>query len=86
MQGECEKDIRSVNGQTPMHLAVEERHYKCLEALINNGADVNAQDRDGDTNFHLVIMKSTDKEIKISLKGMLRSALDHTKVSFESAQ
>ncbi|XP_038061536.1 E3 ubiquitin-protein ligase MIB1-like [Patiria miniata] len=62
-QAGCNKELKTNNGQTAMHLAVDKTHNKCIEALVNNGANVNAQDSDGDTSLHLVMMKASMKDI-----------------------
>ena len=62
-QGDCNKELKNVNGQTALHLAVTKSNNKCIEALVNNGADVNAKDKDGDTSLHLVMVKASMKDI-----------------------
>ncbi|XP_022109248.1 serine/threonine-protein phosphatase 6 regulatory ankyrin repeat subunit B-like [Acanthaster planci] len=66
-QGNCNKDLQNSNSQTALHIAIEKNHYKCIEALVNNGANVNAKDNGGNTSLHLVMMKE-------STQTMLRSA------------
>ncbi|XP_038061250.1 serine/threonine-protein phosphatase 6 regulatory ankyrin repeat subunit B-like [Patiria miniata] len=65
-QPNCITDRQNGNGQTALHLAIDKSHYKCIEALVTNGADVNTQDKDGNTSLHLVMMKETTREMLIS--------------------
>ncbi|XP_038069488.1 E3 ubiquitin-protein ligase MIB1-like [Patiria miniata] len=58
----CNKELKTNSGQTALHLAVDNAHKKCIEALVNSGANVNAQNSDGDTSLHLV-MKASIKDI-----------------------
>ena len=49
-------------GWTPLHTAVEGGHKEIAELLIDNGADVNAMDKDGRTPLHFASAKG-HKEI-----------------------
>ncbi|XP_022099973.1 E3 ubiquitin-protein ligase MIB1-like [Acanthaster planci] len=62
-QGNCNKELKNINEQTALHLAIDKTHNKCIEALVNNGANVNAQDKDGDTSLHLIMMKASMKDV-----------------------
>ena len=55
----CRKDLTTVSGETALHLAIPEWHTECIKHLVKCGANVNAQDADGNTSLHLVMMKST---------------------------
>ncbi|XP_022111472.1 serine/threonine-protein phosphatase 6 regulatory ankyrin repeat subunit B-like isoform X2 [Acanthaster planci] len=66
-QGNCNKDLQNCNSQTALHIAIDKNHYQCIEALVNNGANVNIKDSGGNTSLHLVMMKE-------STQAMLRSA------------
>ncbi|XP_033639192.1 E3 ubiquitin-protein ligase MIB1-like [Asterias rubens] len=59
----CQKDLKNVSGNTALHLASAKCHNKCIEALVNNGANVNAKDSDGDTSLHIVMIKASMKDI-----------------------
>ncbi|XP_038061716.1 E3 ubiquitin-protein ligase MIB2-like [Patiria miniata] len=62
-QANCNKELKTIAGQTALHMAIDKTNNKCIEALVNNGANVNAQDGDGDTSLHLVMMKASMKDI-----------------------
>ena len=69
----CNKDLTTHGGHTPLHLSVNRGFKKCVEALVNSGADVNAQDEDGDTCLHFAMMKAT-------VRSVLSAAQFHSKV------
>lgn len=56
-QGQCEIDIRNNRKQTPLLLAVSQGHCSLVELLVMMGADINAEDEDGDTGLHLSLMR-----------------------------
>ena len=43
--------------QTPLHLAADKGYPDMAECLLDYGADVNAEDCDGDTPLHLSLQK-----------------------------
>lgn len=51
-----EVDIRNGRQQTPLLLAVDKRHVTIAKLLLENGANVNAQDDVGDSPLHVVVM------------------------------
>jgi len=48
--------MRNSKRQTALALAVTEAYAKMIELLIEHGADVNADDEDGDTPLHLAVI------------------------------
>jgi len=48
-------------GSTALHFATISMHFKNVQALIKLGADVNAQDNDGNTCLHLCISTMAEK-------------------------
>ncbi|XP_052213895.1 E3 ubiquitin-protein ligase MIB2-like isoform X2 [Dreissena polymorpha] len=55
--GQASIEIRNNRKQTPLLLAVSQGHTGIMELLVSRGADVNAEDEDGDTCLHLCLMK-----------------------------
>ena len=48
--------MRNNKRQTALALAVSEAYTKMIELLVEHGADVNADDDDGDTPLHLAVI------------------------------
>ncbi|XP_022099986.1 E3 ubiquitin-protein ligase MIB2-like [Acanthaster planci] len=59
----CKKELKTGSGQTALHLATDKTHIRCIEALVNNGANVNAQDSKGNTSLHLLMLKASVEDI-----------------------
>ncbi|XP_038061660.1 E3 ubiquitin-protein ligase MIB2-like [Patiria miniata] len=62
-QVNCNKELKNNVGKTALHLAIDKTHDKCMEALVTNGANVNAQDNDGNTSLHLLMIEDAVKAI-----------------------
>ena len=58
LQARPGSDVNLRNGrqQTPLLLAVDKRHVTIAKLLLDNGAEVNAQDDVGDSPLHVVVM------------------------------
>lgn len=56
-QGQCDVDVRNNRKQTPLLLAVSQGQCGIVELLIGMGANLDAQDEDGDTALHLALLK-----------------------------
>ncbi|XP_038061729.1 E3 ubiquitin-protein ligase MIB2-like [Patiria miniata] len=76
-QANCNKELKNNDGQTALHLATNDTYNKCIEALVNNGANVNAQDSDGDTSLHLVMIEASMKDIlRVTPLGQLMELVE----------
>ena len=49
-------NVRNTRRQTPLLLAVDKRHVTIAKLLLENGAQVNAQDDVGDSPLHVAVM------------------------------
>jgi ankyrin repeat protein len=53
--------------ERPIHAATFGNHFKLLKWLLDNGADVNAQNTDGNTALHICAMYGMSKPLKLLL-------------------
>ncbi|MBN3326190.1 MIB2 ligase, partial [Atractosteus spatula] len=56
-EGRCDVNIRNNRNQTPLQLAVTQGHAEMVQLLVTEGADVNAEDEDGDTAMHIALSR-----------------------------
>ncbi|XP_063799074.1 E3 ubiquitin-protein ligase MIB2 isoform X2 [Pseudophryne corroboree] len=56
-EGRCDVNLRNNRNQVPLHLAVTHGHINLVQILVTEGADVNAEDEDGDTPMHIVLVQ-----------------------------
>ncbi|XP_073251415.1 E3 ubiquitin-protein ligase MIB2-like isoform X2 [Porites lutea] len=56
LSGHCDINLRNNKRQTALALSVSEAYTAMIELLVEHGADVNADDEDGDTPLHLAII------------------------------
>jgi ankyrin repeat protein len=47
---------QNVKFQTPLHLAASQLQYESIDILLLNGADPNAQDLEGSSALHAVVL------------------------------
>eukprot|EP00106_Octopus_bimaculoides_P008227 XP_014775669.1 PREDICTED: E3 ubiquitin-protein ligase MIB2-like [Octopus bimaculoides] len=59
IQGQAQLDIRNNRQQTPLLLAVSQGHIGLTEFLVSKGAEINAEDEDGDICLHLALLRQT---------------------------
>jgi ankyrin repeat protein len=58
-------DVRNIHGQTPLHLAVRHNNLEAARVLLENDADVNAEDRHGVTPLQLAVKKRRQRAIAL---------------------
>lgn len=56
LSGHCDINLRNNKRQTALALSVSEAYTAMIELLVEHGADVNADDEDGDTPLHLAVI------------------------------
>lgn len=52
---------RNSEGLTALHIAVMDNDLELIKFLLNNGADINATDHEGNTPLHMTIIKHSKK-------------------------
>ncbi|KAF4070646.1 hypothetical protein AMELA_G00287870, partial [Ameiurus melas] len=70
-EGRCDLNIRNSRGQTPLQLAVTQGHMQLVELLVLEGANVNAEDEEGDTAMHTSL---TRQDLTAALSSTERDA------------
>ncbi|XP_051949788.1 E3 ubiquitin-protein ligase MIB2-like isoform X2 [Xyrauchen texanus] len=68
-EGRCEINIRNNRNQTALQLAVTQGHVALLSLLVTEGADVNAEDEDGDTAMHTALSRQQLTTVMSSGEG-----------------
>ena len=67
----CSIDIPDVKGQTLLHVAVKNLHYKCAELLLEGGADPNGHANTRTTPLGLAAMQGNLDLVQVGfLTGM----------------
>ncbi|XP_040181757.1 E3 ubiquitin-protein ligase MIB2 isoform X3 [Rana temporaria] len=56
-EGRCDVNLRNNRNQTPLHLAVTHGYINLVQLLVTEGGDVNAEDEDGETPMHIVLVQ-----------------------------
>ena len=60
-------DIKTDNESTPLMLAAHHGNLKIVKLLVTEGADINAQDDDGNTSLHLAINRKTGPALLLEM-------------------
>ena len=53
----CEIDLKTSQGQTALMLAAHEGYMSTVRILLSCGANINAEDCNGDTSAHVALLK-----------------------------
>ena len=64
-----QRDVRTAQGSTPLHLAATNPDTSAMKALIAAGADVMARDNDGATPLHMAAYSSRPTNTQILLEA-----------------
>jgi ankyrin repeat protein len=77
------KDMPCLNYKfAPLHNAINENHNAAINSLINNGANLMAKDKDGNTPLHFASMMGNDSIVhKLISKGVNVNATDNQGVT-----
>ena len=65
-------NIKSLKGHTPLHGAIISGSLKTIEKLVGLGANVNAQDNDGDSPLHLVQLSKVKEQVTDQCPQMMK--------------
>ena len=52
----CDLNLRNNVQRTALHVSAMESHCRVMEHLVGYGADMNAQDKDGNTALHITLI------------------------------
>ena len=61
-------DLKTYNSFTPLMLALEEKADNIFAYLVENGADLKAQDEEGNSILHRALMGKKNKQAKYLIK------------------
>ena len=61
------------NGKSALHKAVENGHFELVKALVENGANVEAKDKNGNTPIWNCVMMCRGNETQIKIIKYLKS-------------
>jgi ankyrin repeat protein len=64
-----QREARTAQGSTPLHLAATNPDTSAMKALIAAGADVMARDNDGATPLHMAAYSSRPKNTQLMLEA-----------------
>lgn len=61
-------NVKNLNGQTPLHVAILTNNIEIAKYLIEKGADLNIKDCKGQTPLYLAILKNNVEIAKLLIK------------------
>ncbi len=64
-------NIKSLNGHTALHGAIISGDLKTIEKLVELGANVRAQDNDGDSPLHMIRHSKAEGEVTVQSPRMM---------------
>ena len=59
----CDLNLKNDLQQTALHTSSHEGHSHVIERLVGYGIDINAQDSNGNTALHMVLMKKSARPL-----------------------
>ena len=59
----CDMSLRNDLERTALHMTSIEGHSQVMECLVGYGVDINAQDHDGNTTLHIVLVKKNARPL-----------------------
>ena len=65
-------NIKSLKGHTALHGAIISGGLKIIEKLVGLGANVSAQDNDGDSPLHLIRHSKAEEEVTDQSPQMMK--------------
>jgi len=87
VQYSVEKKRANVNNPTvdwkwtPLHFVTASNHRSVCEYLVSHGANIEAEDKDGDTPLHLASMGAYLMSVSFSLRALLMLTEKTTEVA-----
>ncbi|KAJ8673874.1 hypothetical protein QAD02_005136 [Eretmocerus hayati] len=71
VEAPSEIDKMTLDGSTPLHLAIERGEHSIAEFLLNQGADYHVQNADGKTSLHLAFEHDMDPIVQTILNNLI---------------
>jgi ankyrin repeat protein len=71
----CSVTVKNLQQITPLHVAVQHKHTKCVELLIDLGSDLNVRDFQGETPLHQAVQVNFPEGIKLLMAAGAKTYL-----------